>query len=52
MRGPRGERYCLDAGKTARISVAVPSTAGFDRLLPTTKANLPLSEPVKGVTLT
>jgi len=41
----RGEA-CRDAGKTVRISVAVPSTAGFDRLLPD-KGNLPLLAPVK-----
>jgi hypothetical protein len=33
MREPRGEEARLDAGKTVRISVAVPSTTGFDRLL-------------------
>lgn len=45
MRGPgrsnaraTGGEACLDTGKTVRISVAVPSTAGFDRLLPATKA--------------
>jgi len=32
--------------KTVRISVTVPSTAGFDRLLPD-KGNLPLLAPVK-----
>jgi hypothetical protein len=31
-RAARGEA-CRDAGKTVRIGVAVPSTAGFDRLL-------------------
>jgi quercetin dioxygenase-like cupin family protein len=29
---------CRDAGKTVSISVAVPLTAGFDRLFPATKA--------------
>jgi hypothetical protein len=38
MRGPQGERACRDAGQTVRISVAVPSTAGFDRLVPAPKA--------------
>jgi hypothetical protein len=32
--------------QTGRISVAVPSTAGFDRLLPD-ESNLPLPERVK-----
>ena len=38
MRGPQGERACRDAGQTVRISVAVRSTAGFDRLVPAPKA--------------
>jgi hypothetical protein len=37
-RATRGE-VCVDAGKTVRISAAVPSTADFDRLLPATKAH-------------
>src|SRR5262249_12456450 len=49
-RATRGEA-CRDAGKTVRISVAVPSTAGFDRLLPD-EGNLPLHEPVKRAILT
>jgi hypothetical protein len=31
-RSTRGEA-CLDAGKAVRVSVSVPLTAGFDRLL-------------------
>ena len=45
MRQATTAKVCLDLTKSARFSVPVLSTAGFNRILPRTEHDLSLPEP-------
>jgi hypothetical protein len=48
MRRATTAKVCLDLAKSARFTVLVPSTVGFDRLLLTLSTIVPLPNSVNG----
>ena len=51
MRKATTAKVCLDLAKSARFTVPVPSTVGFDRLLLTLSTIVPLPNSVNGTIL-
>ena len=51
MRQARTAKGCIDLAKSARFTVPVPSTVGFDRLLLTLSTIVPLPNSVNGTIL-